>query len=174
MPCFSAFELSSLIKDVSFQKKGILFPAHTDLNFFSSRAWSEPVGSPVRRSPGTASRPTRTEPGDCQVSLQTYSYAAATKHRNTPGWTCDLETGTLGNSPSAEVSRGLLRGGYLKRPGRIYLSPPWPSACPLPSSAGEVCLDSPLPVPQGASTTCQVSAPSVSSIMLLLSKLTQF
>ena len=150
MPCFSAFELSSLIKDVSFQKKGILFPAHTDLNFFSS------------------SRPSRTEPGDCQVSLQTYSYAAATKHRNTPGWTCDLETGTLGNSPSAEVSRGLLRGGYLRRPGRIYLSPPWPSACPLPSSAG------PLPVPQGASTTCQVSAPSVSSIMLLLSKLTQF
>lgn len=156
---------------MSFQKKGILFPAHADLNFFPSRAWSEPVGSPVMRSPGPASRPTQAEPSDNKVSLQSYSYAATTKPRNTSGWTCGLETGTLGNSPSAEVSRGLLGGSYLGKPGYIPC-PPWPSACPLPSSSREVYQDSSLLVPQGASTTWPVSAPSVSSIMLLLSKLT--
>ncbi|XP_038943139.1 fatty acid hydroxylase domain-containing protein 2 isoform X4 [Rattus norvegicus] len=87
---------------MSFQKKGILFPAHTDLNFFSSRARPEPVRSPVMRSPGPASRPTQAEPGDNKVSLQSYSDTATTKPRTTAGCTCGLLTGTLGNNPSAE------------------------------------------------------------------------
>lgn len=106
---------------MSFQKKGILFPAHADLNFFSSRARSEPVGSPVMRSPGPASRPTQAEPGDNKVSLQSYSDTATTKPRTTAGCTCGLLTGTLGNSPSAEVSRGLLGRGYAGRVGHIQV-----------------------------------------------------